>query len=130
MMEERPRLIEGSTEVLDLERQNEPAAFQPRGMNYMLDGDGADEVHLRDYWRNIRKHIWLVIGIVTLTTMLVAVYMARQPDIFQAEARVQVGLENSNNAFTPTGSNAVVVNNATQTLPTSTRSCRFSLAPA
>lgn len=113
-MEDRGRLIEGSTEVLDLERQSDSPAFQTRGtMNYVMEGDDAEDVHLRDYWRNIRKHIWLVIGIVTLTTSLVAVYMARQPDIFEADARVQVGLENGGSVLASGGSNSVVLNNAT-----------------
>jgi capsular exopolysaccharide synthesis family protein len=43
----------------------------------------------------VRKRLWLVISIVALITMLSVVYVARKPDIYQAESRVQVDLENS-----------------------------------
>jgi len=53
------------------------------------------EVHLLDYWRAIRKRLWLVIGVVALMTTLVTIYVARKPDIFEASSRVQVDLENN-----------------------------------
>lgn len=49
-----------------------------------------------DYWRAIRKRLWLVAGIAVLITTLTAIYMARRPSIYQAEARVQVDLEQVN----------------------------------
>lgn len=52
---------------------------------------------LHEYWRSIRKHIWLVITILVLVTSVTAVYMARQPDIFESASRVQVDLETANN---------------------------------
>src|ERR1051325_2012419 len=51
---------------------------------------------LLDYWRAIRKRLWLVIGIVVLMTTLTAIYMARKPSIFRANAVVQVDLEQNN----------------------------------
>lgn len=48
----------------------------------------------REYLRTVRKHIWLIIGITLIVTILTSVYMARKPDIFEAQARVQVDLEN------------------------------------
>ena len=71
-----------------------------------------EENHLREYLRAIRKHSWLIIGITLIATSLAAIYMARQPDIFAAQARVQVDLENN-----PMGgagkNNTVVINSAT-----------------
>lgn len=52
--------------------------------------------HLRDYWRVIRKHLWLIIGITLLIPTLVAIYLIRKPDIYEAQARIQVDLENTN----------------------------------
>ena len=33
-----------------------------------------------DYWRVIRKHIWLIIGIAVLIPTLVAIYLVRKPE--------------------------------------------------
>jgi capsular exopolysaccharide synthesis family protein len=51
---------------------------------------------LADYWRAIRKRLWLVVGIAVLVTTLAAIYMARKPNVFQAKAIVQVDLEQAN----------------------------------
>jgi polysaccharide biosynthesis transport protein len=62
-----------------------------RGMQQ--EGDGFK---LSDYWRAIRKRLWLVIGIVILFTTLTAIYIARVPDVYEAKARVQVDQEQVN----------------------------------
>ncbi|MCU1265067.1 MAG: capsular exopolysaccharide family [Acidobacteria bacterium] len=67
----------------------------PHSYNYGVDPNAENEIHLLDYWRAIRKRLWLVISVVVLVTMLAVVYMARKPDIYQADARVQVDLENN-----------------------------------
>jgi succinoglycan biosynthesis transport protein ExoP len=51
------------------------------------------ELHLRDYWRSIRNHLWLIAGIAAIVTFLAAVHMARQADIYEARSRVQVDSE-------------------------------------
>jgi len=63
--------------------------------NYGVDPNAESEIHLLDYWRAVRKRLWLVISIVALITMLSIIYVARKPDIYSANARVQVDLENS-----------------------------------
>jgi len=55
-----------------------------------------DGMQLVDYWRAIRKRLWLVIGLAVLITTLTAIYMARRPNIYQARAQVQVDLEQAN----------------------------------
>jgi polysaccharide biosynthesis transport protein len=80
---------DASSDALD--RQIEP----PQSYNYGVDPNAENEVHLLDYWRAIRKRLWLVLGIVVLTTMLALVYVARKPDFFEAQARVQVDLEDT-----------------------------------
>ena len=57
---------------------------------------GQEGFQLLEYWRAIRKRLWLVIGIAVLMTTLVAIYMARKPNIFLASARIQVDLEQNN----------------------------------
>ena len=52
---------------------------------------------LHEYWRSVRKHLWLVIGIMVVVTLLTALYMARQPDIYESFSRVQIDLETANN---------------------------------
>src|SRR6186997_1510260 len=75
--------------VATLDRPIEP----PLSYNYGVDPNADNEVHLLDYWRAIRKRIWLVFGVVALVTMLAVVYVARKPDLYEAQARVQVDLE-------------------------------------
>lgn len=50
---------------------------------------------LHEYWQSIRRYLWLVISITLLATTVVLIYMARQPDIYEAYAQVQVDLENN-----------------------------------
>src|SRR5436190_19647545 len=65
-----------------------------RGYGYGVEaGDG--DVHLLDYWRAIRKRLWLVIGVAALITTLAMIYVARKPDIYDASSQVQVDLENN-----------------------------------
>jgi len=58
---------------------------------YQLEG----EINLLDYWRAIRKRLWLVLGIAALMTTLATIYVARKPDVYEAASRVQVDLENN-----------------------------------
>jgi capsular exopolysaccharide synthesis family protein len=67
----------------------------PQSYNYGVDPNAENEVHLLDYWRAIRKRLWLVLGVVALITMLAVVYVARKPDFYEAQARVQVDLEDT-----------------------------------
>src|ERR1041384_1371914 len=69
----------------------------PQSYNYGVDPNADNEVHLLDYWRAIRKRLWLVAGIVALVTMLSVVYVARKPDVYEAQSRVQVDLEETGN---------------------------------
>jgi capsular exopolysaccharide synthesis family protein len=62
---------------------------------------------LIEHLRAIRRRIWMIVGVTILTTLLAAVYMARQQDIYEAQARVQVDLEN-NPAVGVTGNSSAV----------------------
>jgi capsular exopolysaccharide synthesis family protein len=72
--------------------------------------EGGGYARLREYWRSIRKHMWLVIGVISMVTMLAIIYMARQPDVYEARARVQVDLEVNNPALGSLKGNSIVLN--------------------
>ena len=92
-MNEATKLIKREPEHGPLDRPLE-APTTPASYNYGVDPNAENEIHLLDYWRAIRKRIWLVIGVVVLITMLATVYMASKPDMYEARAQVQVDLEN------------------------------------
>ncbi|HEY0408055.1 MAG TPA: Wzz/FepE/Etk N-terminal domain-containing protein, partial [Pyrinomonadaceae bacterium] len=104
-------------ELPELGRQLEQtAAAAPRyqtAYSYDLDGDpehGSGYSRLHDYWRSARKHLWLILGIMLLITTLAAFYMARQPDVYEAQARLQVDLEMSNPVLGSIKTNSFVLN--------------------
>jgi capsular exopolysaccharide synthesis family protein len=87
-----------------------PAAAEPYH-NYRGAASAEEGVRFLDYWRAIRKRLWLVIGIAVLMTTLAAIYMSRRPDIYQAHARVQVDSEQSNPDLVASDRRAPVFNN-------------------
>lgn len=98
-MKESREIIQRKVETVELETPFEPR-IAPSNNN---GGYGAyreiyaqDGFQFIDYWRAIRKRLWLVIGIAVLLTTLAAIYMARKPNIYQAKAVVQVDLEQAN----------------------------------
>lgn len=96
-MKDTREIIKQTTETVELERPFEPQIVPNTGRYpayrevYAQDG-----FQLIDYWRAIRKRLWLVIGIAVLVTTLAAIYMARKPDVFMAQGTVQVDLEQAN----------------------------------
>lgn len=81
-------------------------------LGYGASSEGEDKVHLLDYWRAIRKHLWLVAGITLLVTMVAVIYLVRKPNLYEAQALVQVDLEEVNPALGAASKNSsVVVNN-------------------
>ena len=71
--------------------------FRPPAIIRAIATRAAQEgFQLVDYWRAIRKRLWLVIGIAVLLTTLTAIYMARKPNVYVAHARVQVDNEQNN----------------------------------
>jgi capsular exopolysaccharide synthesis family protein len=65
----------------------------PPIVTYGEEASPEGEMHLRDYWKTIRKRLWLIIGLALIVGAITALRQARQPDIYQARARVQVGAE-------------------------------------
>jgi capsular exopolysaccharide synthesis family protein len=108
-MKEDRELVPGiAAETRELERALETKTA-PSYTSYNLYNSIDDKAHLRDYWRSVRKRLWLVIGIAVLITSLATIYLARKPDIFEAQARVQVDLERTNPAL-GAKDNSIIVN--------------------
>jgi len=86
-----------------------PAAAEPY-RNYRGAAAAEEGIRILDYWRAIRKRLWLVIGIAVLMTTLAAIYMSRRPDVYEAHSRVQVDLEQVNPDLVASDRRAPVVN--------------------
>ncbi len=97
MKETREIITQPLADKIEIERRLEPQVPVINGNYpmYRVDG-GQEQSPLFEYWRAVRKRLWLVIGITVLLTTLAAIYMARRPDVFLADAVVQVDLENAN----------------------------------
>ena len=113
-MKDPSELIKPAAGTRDLEKTLDVFPHPP---SYRYDGgelEPEEGIHwrLHDYWRSARKHIWLIIGILVLVTTLAAIYTARQPDIFEAQAKVQVDTENTNPALGAFKSNNIIVNSS------------------
>src|ERR1700686_4929500 len=114
-MKEPTELVPGKSVVEDprgaLERPLPPYArydLYPEGTS-----SGYNRLH--EYWRSVRKHIWLVIIILAVVTSLTALYMQRQPDVYESLSRVQVDLETANNpAIGAMKGNSIFLNNPLQ----------------
>jgi succinoglycan biosynthesis transport protein ExoP len=89
----RPSVVSTRNEQITLEKNGGDATSH---VSYAYDNGDKHGVHLLDYWRIVRKHVWLILGIAVVIPTLVAVYLVRQPDIYEAQARIQVDLESSN----------------------------------
>lgn len=95
MKETREIIKNPLSETSELERQSD-AQTAIGGKYPSYRESHADGLQLIDYWRAIRKRLWLVIGITVLSTLLAAIYMARKPNVYLATAKVQVDLEQVN----------------------------------
>jgi len=97
MKESREIIQKPINEPVELERAFEPQIVPGTGRYPAYRDIYAQEgFQLLDYWRAIRKRLWLVVGIAVLITTLAAIYMARKPDIYSATAIIQVDLEQAN----------------------------------
>ncbi len=95
--------------ILGLQEPLEAEFLQPLSV-YRAEEQTEDSVHLRDFLVSVRRHLWLIIGITLMTTTLMIVYMARQPDLYEARGQVQVDLETVSAAFSSSKSGAFIVN--------------------
>jgi len=97
MKETREIIPAPMRESTELERPFEPQLVSAGHYPAYRGGYGPEGGSpLLDYWRAIRKRLWLVVGITVLITTWAAIYVARKPNIYQADAIVQVDLEETN----------------------------------
>lgn len=83
-------------EPVELERAFDPQLTQTGRYPGYRDMYASDGFQFVDYWRAVRKRLWLVIAVAVVATTLAAIYMARKPSVYQAKARIQVDLEQPN----------------------------------
>lgn len=93
MKESREIIRPTINDAAELERPFEATIQTGRYAAYR---ETSEANQLLDYWRAIRKRLWLVVGIAVLITTLTAIYMARKPNVYAARAVVQVDLEQTN----------------------------------
>jgi len=96
MKESREIIQKPLNEPVELDRHFEPQIVPSGRYPSYREGYAAEGFQLLDYWKAIRKRLWLVAGIAVLVTTLTAIYMARKPNIYAATARIQVDLEQPN----------------------------------
>src|SRR6185503_17297221 len=76
--------VEDAAAALDLRRDYR---YAPGG------GATTEETHLRDYWRVIRRRLWVPIAVVAVTVTLTTLYMLRSPSIYEGKTTVQIDQE-------------------------------------
>ncbi|REJ78521.1 MAG: hypothetical protein DWQ47_03445 [Acidobacteria bacterium] len=97
MRESRDIVRNPRTESAEVERPFEAVApITNYGYARYRNEDLREHSPLFEYWRIIRKRLWLVLGITVLLTTVTAIYMARKPNVYMASATVQVDLEQAN----------------------------------
>ena len=72
----------------------EPLAVEYRPAAVSFNGQSEDKAHLQEFLFSLRKYWLLIAGLTLLCTSLVGVYMARQPNLYEANVQIQVDLEN------------------------------------
>ncbi|HYE16011.1 MAG TPA: polysaccharide biosynthesis tyrosine autokinase [Pyrinomonadaceae bacterium] len=70
----------------------------------------ADRERLREFLSALRRRWWVVAAVTFLCTGAVVLFMARQPDLYEAEAQVQVDLETVNTALAASKGGALALN--------------------
>ena len=96
MKETRDIIVTPPVEKIELEKPfeaNLPSSGRYPSYREFYDQEGTQMV---EYWRAIRKRLWLVIGLTILLTTVTAIYMARRPNIYQSHSVIQVDLEQAN----------------------------------
>jgi polysaccharide biosynthesis transport protein len=88
-----------------------PDSFDFGGHGYDAEAETDDEPRFGQYFRAVRKRALLIASIAIVVTLGAAIYMARQPDVYQARSRVQVNVET--NPAIGESNGAVIINNPT-----------------
>jgi polysaccharide biosynthesis transport protein len=59
------------------------------------EADSGNHLGLRDYWAMVRDRLWMILALSFLITVLAMIYASRLPDVYEAEANIQVDVENN-----------------------------------
>ncbi len=73
--------VEDAASLLDLKRD------YVYGRGVTVD---REETHLRDYWRIIRRRLWIPISIVVVVTMAATIYNLRLPNIYEGVTKIKI----------------------------------------
>jgi len=90
-----------------------PPYENPRYPGYGPANRVEEGVRLRDVWTAVSKRRWLIVLIVLLVTATTAVMLARKPDIYLAEASVQVDTESPASGITSGKGNPIIFDTGT-----------------
>jgi capsular exopolysaccharide synthesis family protein len=93
-MNEEQQLVRRIPHQPEFERTLTAIPLAPLSVHEKDRYDSTD-LGLAGYLQIIRKNLWLILGLTVLCTSLTAIYMARKPDVYGAEVRVQIDLENN-----------------------------------
>lgn len=72
----------------------ESAAASGQYYSYNKQKEEEGSINLRELWRRVKRRKWLVAVIVSVATLMTAVESARQKNIYQAVATIEVGKNN------------------------------------
>ncbi|MBS1808071.1 MAG: polysaccharide biosynthesis tyrosine autokinase [Acidobacteria bacterium] len=86
--EENTKLTESlsTTNSIDLRRDGYPQSYGAQS---------ETKVHLRDYWRIVRRRLWVPISVVLIVVTLTTIYMLRSPSIFEGQTTLQIDREDT-----------------------------------
>lgn len=65
------------------------------GYTQSYNESGDSKVHLRDYWRIVRRRLWIPISVVFIVVTLTTIYMLRLPSIFEGQTTLQIDREDA-----------------------------------
>jgi succinoglycan biosynthesis transport protein ExoP len=101
------RGMSSTGDVRSLVPFREPPRVSPTDGDFEID----DEQPLGpgDYWIMIRDRLWFIVTLTLIVTVLTLLFVVRLPDVYQAEASIQIDLEN-NHALGSSKNASVVIN--------------------
>lgn len=109
-MKDNRLLVNRPSELHELERPAEQYSLSPEYVSY--ETAETSEINLKDYLQALRKYLWLILSIMLVSTTLACIYVARLPDIYEAQARVQVDSESSSSVVNTAQIGGVVVSSS------------------
>ncbi len=77
--------VEENAAALDLRRDY--------GYGRIQSPEPESSTHLRDYWRIIRRRLWIPISAIVITVMLTTIYNLRLPSIYEGVSKIEIERE-------------------------------------